>query len=183
MYWFIALFDSKTENVIKKLEDDIRHYLIPFHSEKIKNGRPHLTLGHYYELDKEEYIRLIEAFYEPIACFDITFNTIGSFLNYSTLFLSPTITKELIDFHSNHYYFFDKFNGKANSLYLPDQWTPHCTIVNRLAPEKLTEAFNYSINNFQPLRGSVEYVALVEMIGDYNQNFETEIVFSKSLKK
>ena len=183
MYWFIALFDSKTENVIKNLGDDVRRKVLPLHSEKVKDGRPHLTLGHYYELDQKEYIRLIESFYDPIECFPITFNTIGTFLNYPTLFFSPTITKNLIDFHANHHQVFNKFNGTANPLYLPDQWIPHCTIVNTITYESLTEAFNYCLKESQTVMGIVEKVALVKMVGDDNRNMKTSIVFSKTLRK
>ena len=183
MYWFIALFDSNTENIIKKMENEVRRNLIASHLVKQKDGRPHLTLGHYYELDKEEYIRLIESFYEPIESFTITFNTIGTFINYPTLFLSPTITKDLIHFHLNHHQFFKKFNYKANPLYLPEQWIPHCTILNKLTQETLIEEFTYCLKKSQTIMASIEEVALVEMVEDDKGNVETTIVFSKKLRK
>jgi 2'-5' RNA ligase len=182
MYWVIALFDTKTEQVIKNIWDELSANSISYYSDVVKNGRPHLTLGNYYELDKDEYIGLMDTFYEDKECFDITFNTIGSFLNYLTLFLSPTITKELINFHTNHHIFFEKFNKNANSYYLPDQWIPHCTLANKLPREQLSEAFNHCLKNFKTIKGSIKEVALIEMVGEYSESFEAPIIYSKTLK-
>jgi 2'-5' RNA ligase len=182
MYWVIALFDTKTEQVIKSIWEELSANSISFYSDEVKDGRPHLTLGNYYELNKGEYIGLMDTFYEKKGCFDITFNTIGSFLNYQTLFLSPTITKELIDFHTNHHNFFEKFNRKANSYYLPNQWIPHCTLANKLPHDQLSEAYAYCLKNFQTIKGKIKEVALIEMVGEYRESFEAPIIYSKTLK-
>jgi hypothetical protein len=182
MYWIIGLFDEKTEQIIKNIWKKLSEESISFYEEEIKEGRPHITFGSYYDLNKTEYIRLLDKFYEDKNGIDITFNTIGSFLNYGTLFLSPTVTKELIDFHSGHHEYFKEFNENANSLYLPGKWIPHCTLANRLPPEKLSEAFNYCLKGNDIIYGNIKEIALIELVSEDSECVEAPIIYSKPLK-
>lgn len=88
MYWVIALFDDQTEELIKGIWKELAVKDISYYEEEINDARPHITLGSYTELDKEAYIESLETFYEHTASFRITFNTVGSFLNFGTLFLA-----------------------------------------------------------------------------------------------
>jgi 2'-5' RNA ligase len=182
MYWVVALFDEKTEQIIKDIWNELSEKSISFYAEEVKDGRPHITLGSYTDLDKSKYIKLMDSFYEHKSSINITFNTIGSFLNYGTLFFSPTVTKELIDFHIQHHEYFKEFNGKANSLYLPGKWIPHCTLANRLSPEKRSEAFHYCLKRSDTIYGKITGVALIELVDEDNECVKAPIIFSKRLK-
>jgi hypothetical protein len=69
--------------------------------------------------------------YSEKSAIEITLNTIGCFLNSGALFYAPTVTKDLLEFHSNHYQNFQIFSDEPNSLYLPNNWIPHCMIAIR----------------------------------------------------
>jgi 2'-5' RNA ligase superfamily len=181
MYWIIGLFDKKTEVIIENIWRELKNNSIADPAEEIRDARPHITIGSYYELNKEEYINLFDKFYKDKPRIDISFNTIGSFMNYKTLFLSPTMTRELMNFHSDHHAYFQQFNGKANTYYLPDNWIPHCTLVNKVSDDKLTEAFSYCLKNHQTINGRIVEVAIIELIGENNNCIEAPIIYSKSL--
>ncbi|TLS36183.1 2'-5' RNA ligase family protein [Pseudalkalibacillus caeni] len=182
MYWIIGLFDDETEETIKKIWEELSVNSISFYSDEVKDARPHITFGSYYNLNKHEYIKMMDDYYDDKQSIKITFNTLGSFLNYQTLFLAPTITNELITFHSNHHKYFEKFNSNANEYYLPDQWIPHCTLANKISPEKLSEAFNYCLKRNHTIHGSINEIALLESVENTTPNLEAPIIFSKPLK-
>ncbi|MBM7587150.1 2'-5' RNA ligase [Bacillus pakistanensis] len=181
MYWVIALFDENTEKIIKGIWGELCENSISSYTEEVKDGRPHITLGNYSNLDISEYTKRMDSFYDHKMSIDITFNTIGSFLNYGTLFYSPTVTSELIEFHTYHHEHFNEFNGKANSLYLPGKWIPHCTLANRLSPEKLSEAFHFCLKRSDVIYGKIIEVALIELVDENNKCINAPIIFSKRL--
>ncbi len=183
MYWVIALFDEETEQKIKQIWKELSEEKISYYEEEINDARPHITLGSYTELDKDEYIKQLESFYEQKTSIPLTFNTIGSFLNYGTLFFSPTITRELLDFHSDHHKSFQQFKATANSLYLPDQWIPHCTLANKLPPEKLSEGFEYCLKRGDTIKGQIKEVALIELVEETEECVEAPVIYSKQLKE
>ncbi len=182
MYWFTALFDQRTEEHIKNIWHELSEKSLSYYGEEVKNARPHLTLGSYKHLNRREFIRNIDLFYSDKASIDLTFNTVGSFLNYGTLFISPTVTRELLEFHTSHHKFFRSFNNSANSLYLPGTWIPHCTLANNLSAEKLSDVFHYCLKRNDIIHGRIREVALMELIQDDEECMEAPIIYSKILK-
>ncbi|OXS56778.1 2'-5' RNA ligase [Bacillus sp. V-88] len=182
MYWVIALFDDQTEELIKGIWKELAVKDISYYEEEINDARPHITLGSYTELDKEAYIDSLGTFYEHTAPFRITFNTVGSFLNFGTLFLSPTVTRELLEFHSSHYDYFHSFKRKANPLYLPGNWIPHCTLANKLSPEKLAEGFEHCLGRGDTIEAEIIGVALIELLDDSEDCMNAPIIYTKSFR-
>ncbi|MFJ8511229.1 2'-5' RNA ligase family protein [Lysinibacillus xylanilyticus] len=125
MYGFIAIFDEKTEQVIKDIWKELKEKSISSYAYEVENRRPHITVASYNNINKTEFIKQMDEFYNDKPALDITFNSIGSFLNSGALFFSPTITRELMEFHSIHHKYLKQFNDDPNSLYLPDNWIPH----------------------------------------------------------
>lgn len=183
MYWVIALFDDKTEELIQEIWKDLTEHNISYYEEEINDARPHITIGSYTELDKEAYINALETFYEHKGPFKITFNTVGSFLNFGTLFLSPTVTRELLDFHSSHHEYFHSFNETANPLYLPDNWIPHCTLANKLPPEKLAQGFEHCLKRGDLVEAKITGIALIQLKDDSKDCVDAPIIYTKSLKE
>jgi 2'-5' RNA ligase len=108
MYGVIALFDEKTEQIIKDIWKELSEKSISFYAEEVEDRRPHITIASYNNLNKSEFIRLMDKFYDDKTNVDITFSSIGSFLSSGTLFFLPTVTTELIEFHFNHHEYFKK---------------------------------------------------------------------------
>jgi 2'-5' RNA ligase len=182
MYWVIALFDDKTEELIKGIWKELTIKKISFYEEEIHDARPHITIGSYTHLNKEAYIEALDSYYEHKKSIHITLNTIGSFLNFGTLFLSPTVTGELLNLHSSHHDYFQSFNEYANPLYLPDNWIPHCTLANKLPPEKLAEGFEYCLKRGDLIDARITHIALIELVEDSINGVDAPIIFSKPLK-
>ena len=181
MYWVIGLFDTKTEQAVKDIWNKLSENSIISEEEKVEDPRPHITLANYYDLNQDEYIGLMDNYYEDQSIVNISLNTIGSFLNHPTIFLSPTITKELMELHTNHHDYFKKFNRYANPYYLPDQWIPHCTLANKVSTDKLAEAFHYCLNNHQTIVGELREVALIQLADEGIAGVHAPIIFSKKL--
>ena len=177
MYGLIAIFDEKTEQVIKDIWKELKVKSISAYAYEVEDRRPHITLASYHEIDKTEFIKQMDEFYYDKPTIEITFNSIGSFLNSGALFFSPTVTCQLIEFHSNHHKYFNQFNRNPNSLYLPDSWIPHCTLANRLSPKKLSEALNYCSIRNSTIYGKIKEVALIDVS---NKN-KAPIIYSKEL--
>ncbi|WP_421378512.1 2'-5' RNA ligase family protein [Bacillus salacetis] len=183
MYWVAALFDEKTEELIKQLWEELREESISFYADEIKDGRPHITLASYSELDKQKFMNEMEKCYANETEKEICFNTLGSFLNYGTLFFSPTVTTELLQFHGSHYEFFESYNEYANPLYTPGKWIPHCTLANKLSEAELAEAFQYCLKRHESIMGKITEVALIELVEEQGENLDAPIIFSVPLKK
>jgi 2'-5' RNA ligase len=182
MYAVIALFDNHTENLIKEVWQELHERELSFYAAEVKNRIPHITLASYNSLEKERIISLMGEVYENESSVDITFKTIGSFLKSGALFLSPTVTEELLTFHSNFHVQFKTFNDNPNSLYLPDNWIPHCTIANKLSRDKLTEAYDYCLQRIETIKGEIVEIALIELLYDKNGKcIEAPVVYSKKL--
>lgn len=177
MYGVIAKFDENTDQIIKDIWRELREKSISFYADEVVNRVPHITLASYGEININEFIDEINSFYDDKKGFEIIFNSIGSFLNSGTLFLSPVVNSQLLEFHTHHHKYFQKYNDNPNSLYLPDKWLPHCTLANRLTPEKLSEAFMYCLQRNDSINGIIKEIAVIEMISKNN----VPIIFSKQL--
>lgn len=178
MYGLVALFDERTEKIIKEIWKELQEKSISFYANEVENRRPHITLASYKNLNRIEYLNQMEEFYEGKQAIDINFNSIGSFLNSGALFFSPIVTKELIELHTSHHKYFEKFNDDPNSLYLPNSWIPHCTLANRLSAEKLSEAFNYCSKRNNTITGKIKEVAII----DVSFKNKAPIIYSKEFK-
>lgn len=178
MYGVVALFDAETEQIIKDIWTELREESISFYADEVVNRKPHITLASYQSLDKLRFIEQLDDFYENKLEIDISFNSIGSFLNTGILYFSPNVTKNLIEFHENFHIQFKHFNDNPKSIYLPEKWIPHCTLANRLSPDKLVEAYNYCLYRNDAIVGKIQEIGIIEMVSKNN----APIIYSKSLK-
>lgn len=177
MYGFIATFDENSEQMVKDVWGNLKENSISNYAYEVENRIPHITLASYNDLNKLDFIKQMEVIYENMLTIDITFNMIGTFLNSGALFLAPTITHELLEFHSNHHRHFEQFKDDSNSLYLPNNWIPHCTLANRLSTDKLSKAFNYCSKRTNTIYGQIKEVALI----DVSIKNKASIIHSKTL--
>lgn len=157
MYWVIGLFDKETESRISTIRKEINADL---HTPSAE--RPHLSIGGYRELDIHQYILLMEQHLTSCPRLEITFQSIGAFMNYPALFLSPVMTKDLMHFHLHYYEKFNRFSYAANDHYLPNRWVPHCTILNHVPLDRMRDGAALFLNKYQPFSGLLTEVALVQ---------------------
>jgi 2'-5' RNA ligase len=179
MYGLIAIFDEKTEQIIKEIWKELWERSISFYAYEVIDRIPHIILASYNDLNISDFAVQMDINHEGKSAIDITFNTVGSFLNSGTLFLSPTVTKDLIEFHSNHHLNFEQFNDNPNSLYIPNRWIPHCTLANRLSREKFFEAFEYCSNKLSSISGQIQELALIDVTDENKAPIKYSIKLSK----
>lgn len=164
MYGMIALFDERLEQQIKEIWEGLKREEITSYAFEVADRQPHITLAGYGNLNVEAYVELMDSFYRSKETVNLTFSSLGTFIQSSALFLSPTISSGLKSLYSEHHHIFAEFNDNAESLYLPDSWIPHCTLANRLSKEKMKDAFEYCTDIVKPISGKVVEVALIELV-------------------
>jgi len=182
-YAFVAYFDYETENYFRQIWKDLSESNITQYGLETKGKRPHITIADYDNLDKEKFLELVSKYYESKLKISVTLNILGTFINTGTLFVAPTLSKELLDFHNNHHDYFGQFNKNDNSFYLPGRWTPHCTIASRLSEDNMIKAFKYCKSNLNKIDCKLNEVALIEIkLNKDGIAMEDTIIFSKELK-
>ena len=182
-YAFVGYLDRETEVNFRGLWKDLSEQNISHYGVETKGKRPHITIADYDALDKNRFIQLADGFYEDKKKVDLTLNTIGTFIDTGTLFFAPTLSTELLDFHSNHHDYFRTFNENETSFYLPSKWSPHCTIASRLDEDKIVQAFSYCKKNIDRIHGTLCEIALVELkLNNDGVAIEDTVIFSKELK-
>ncbi|UOQ42606.1 2'-5' RNA ligase family protein [Halobacillus salinarum] len=183
MYGFIALFDRETEMKIRAIWKELEEKSISSYAEQVKDRRPHLTLASYVNVNEEKYIQKIRQAYENQSELELTFPSIGSFLQSGALFYSPILTEALMQLHRFHYRTFEEWHSESHPLYRPDQWIPHCTLANRLGHDKLLEAYNYCLQVHHSIHGKINRVALIKAVPLTNNRRKEELLFSLPLWK
>lgn len=177
MYGVVALFDERTDQIIKNIWAELKEKSISYYADEVVDRKPHLTLASYHNLDKIRFIEQLDEFYENKSEIDIMFQSIGSFLNTGILFFTPNVTKDMIEFHENFHSQFKQFNDNPNSMYLPGKWVPHCTLANRLSSDQLVEAYKYCLYRNDTIVGKIKEIGIIEMVSKNN----APIIYSKSL--
>ena len=182
-YAFVGYLDRETEVNFRGLWKDLSEQNISHYGVETKGKRPHITIADYDALDKNRFIQSADAFYADKEQVDLTLNILGTFISTGTLFIAPTLSTELLDFHSSHHDYFRTFNENERSLYLPSKWSPHCTIASRLDEDKMVQAFSYCKKNIDNIQGTLSEIALIELkLNDDGVVIEDTVIFSKELK-
>jgi 2'-5' RNA ligase len=182
-YVFVGYLDHETEVNFRRLWKDLSEQNISHYGVETKGKRPHITIADYDALDKNRFIQLADRFYEDKEKVDLTLNTLGIFIGTGTLFTAPTLSTELLDFHSSHHDYFRTFNQNETSFYLPSKWSPHCTIASRLDEDKMVQAFSYCKKNIDQIHGTLSGIALIELkLNNDGVVIEDTVIFSKELK-
>ena len=182
-YALVGYLDYETEECFKALWKDLSEDNITHYGLETKGKRPHITIADYDKLDKEKFVDLLDKFYMNKIKIAISLNILGTFINTGTLFLAPTSSTKLLNFHSNHHDYFKEFNENENSFYLPCRWTAHCTIASRLSEDNMVQAFKYCKSNLNEIYGNLNEIALIEIkLNDQGVAVEDTVIFSKELK-
>ncbi|MFD1737903.1 2'-5' RNA ligase family protein [Bacillus salitolerans] len=177
MFGVIAIFDEKTERLIKEIWHELRERNISSYAFEVEDRKPHITIATYRDVNNKEFFKRMDDVYEGTQAVDITFESIGSFLNSGALYFAPTVTRKLNDLHVSHHRHFVQFNDIPDSLYLPNYWIPHCTIANRLSSENLTKAFEYCTNCYSKIEGRIDKIAVI----DVTEKGKAPIIYCKKL--
>ncbi len=128
-YGVMLYFDDRTERTILNVWQSLAEHNLT--SRMLDEGiRPHITLAIFEELDcqpcENELVKITSKIPSP----SILFTHFGVFTNPEpVIFVSPLVTKELLDFHNELH---TKLAGEGKDpweLYNPGKWVPHCTLA------------------------------------------------------
>lgn len=181
MYAVELFFSDALENVVKQKWAELAHKDITKSIYQIRGIRPHVTLAVYESIeDLEAYKRDFEMYFESIASLDsLEFVDLGAFPTTGTVFMKPTVTKSLLDFHGEYHQAFEKYSNFASTYYLPDVWHPHCTYAIGLNHISMVEVFSCVLEDFKPMKSAITEIALVEIIHDGACFVSSETLLSK----
>jgi 2'-5' RNA ligase len=172
MFAVVTHLDQETEQVIFDLWKGLSKRSISNYAEEVWNRKPHITLADYSDMD-ESFIRAFESFYGTKNRVKIVFNSLSTFIKTGTLVLTPAPSREFIELHAEHHRRFNRYSN-PQSLYLPNKWTPHCTISNRLTQDKLTEAFQYCTQHLTDfIHSEIVRISVIQL--DYQNNRATGV--------
>ncbi|MCT4784502.1 MULTISPECIES: 2'-5' RNA ligase family protein [Exiguobacterium] len=180
MYAVIALFDKKTEEEIKGLWSGLRDEQISSYAYEVPARQPHLTIASYKQVEVPLFIETMQAHYQNKECIPFVFSTLGTFIHSGTLFLAPTISVELREFHLRHHFIFKQFDDDPASLYLPDFWVPHCTLANRLTRGERLAAYEYCSEHIKTYNREITGVAFIHLVAPNDVRTIHKMTFKKS---
>lgn len=155
-------FDRKSEESIRDIwrklhESEISSYMFT------SGSRPHIALSIMDSIDLPEFGEKLKAFTEELYPIDLRFVSIGTFPGAEgVLFLSPTVTAELLELHKAFNSTFTSYKGEMLNYYLPGVWIPHCTIAMGLAVNQFSSALELVLRDFKPISAKIEEIGIVE---------------------
>jgi 2'-5' RNA ligase len=182
MYAVVALFDEQSEQAIKTFWHRLAWKGLLTQAQVRQTIRPYLTFATYDKLPLNRIPIYIQTFCQMTKPLSITFQALGSFPPESKLFLTPTVTKELLHMHTTYHAICDSFQNTAHSLYLPGQWIPHCTLATYLTIEELTAAFASCSQSFTPIETTIQSIGIVHIQEENNRYAEHQLVIDIPLQ-
>ncbi|TWT28007.1 2'-5' RNA ligase family protein [Planomicrobium sp. CPCC 101110] len=114
---------------------------------------PHITLQSFSQTKPLDLKKAIEPWAELFKQLPIAFASLGFFKQKGTFYLSPVITHDLADLHRSLNLSTREFTGQ-DSLYLPDSWVPHVTVMNNVAAPFWGPLFARLALEFEPFNGT-----------------------------
>lgn len=162
-YALEIFFDNKTEERIMEIVNGINEQGVNNTFLSWEN-RPHISLAGFNDVDINMCNKLLGEFANKTKAFQTQLVSIGVFNTTNNVFLSPIVTKELIDLHHNVHDLFNFCNSTGFEYYLPNNWIPHCAIMMGQPGNNkdLCEATKYVIENHRPLIGTICEICFIE---------------------
>ncbi len=168
-YAIVLYFDQPTENQVRGIWEGLAEAGI---SREILNSgiHPHITLAIYDDLQCQPCEKALNKFATRTGRLKIQVSHLGFFSRPEfVLFLAPTVTAQLLEFHAKVHKSLAQEAGKSWEIYQPGNWVPHCTLVMNLDAPKLNQAISHCKKISLPLQlhatriGAVEFVPVADL--------------------
>ncbi|CAH9051970.1 unnamed protein product [Cuscuta europaea] len=155
-------FDPALENQVLKAWNVLARRQISTQLIEIES-RPHITLFSSSLFDPFKLESTVKNFVSKQEPLPLSFASIGSFSNDNNLlFLAPTPTLSLLQFHSQLFDLMRKEGVEMGEEYRPDTWLPYCPVAEGVPKARMAEAFNVLRDLKLPVSGYAMDIALVE---------------------
>lgn len=183
MYAIEMLFSEGIESYIKKKWEELSFSNITSSIYDIENIRPHVTLAVYEDIEDITNFKsdFVKYFNDTDSLEELIFVDVGVFPTTGTVFIKPTITRKLIDFHEKYHSEFSKYSKHSNEYYLPNNWNPHCTLAINLNQEEVIKTIMCILEDFKPINGMVTEIGLVHIIHDGVKFVSSDTIISRKL--
>ena len=160
-YATVLFFKEKSERIIRNIWDALAKAGIPL--DFAADIRPHMTLSIYDKLYCQPCEMELANLANRSANLSLTFSNLGIFREpESVLFLAPTVTRELLDFHALLYASLSDLAVKPWKIYQPGNWVPHCTLAMDVQPDQFNQAIRICSQVQLPLTLNIAQVGVVE---------------------
>lgn len=127
-YAIEAYFDRDTEAALAHLAGRVAEEGISTKFLEWKS-RPHITLACYNDIDEADCIPKLKAFAAAKGKLPIAFHSVGMFTDTGTIFASPVGNGALFALQRELHAVLCGYDATGWDWYLPDRWTPHCTLA------------------------------------------------------
>ncbi|XP_042499335.1 uncharacterized protein LOC122077448 [Macadamia integrifolia] len=155
-------FDPALENQVLKAWNVLARRQISTQLIEMES-RPHITLLSSPLLDAPKLESIVRNFASKQEPLSLSFSTIGSFPNGgSVLFLGPTPSLALLQFHSQLCDALRRENVEIGEEYCPDSWVPYCSVAQEVPKNRMAEAFSVLRDLKLPVTGYAMDIGLVE---------------------
>lgn len=176
MFALIMTLDDNLQATIKEFWKELSDAQLSQYAYEVTDREPHITLASFDEgTPKDDIIKSLEVLTLPNSPIDISFTSIGSFINANIIFLSPIKNQQMTQLHSNIHRQLGTYIDK-NSLYSPNNWVPHLTIANRIAENKLDKTYHYCLKHLPIFKGKIIGIKLISI----TLNNQVQDVFQKT---
>lgn len=162
MPFAIQLFvDPVSDSAVRSLWEEVANTGLS--KMRDSGNRPHFSLAIYGELDMSVCDNLLKLFAATHAPFALTIASLGIFHAEKTVvFLVPIVNSDLLDLHREVHELLQDTGAFPVPYYLPGNWTPHCTLANRVPPHLLSHVVDIGLRVAFPLSFSIEEIGVIE---------------------
>jgi len=158
----LLYFDHQTEQSILNLRHTLMAQGIPSMLNKV-GDRPHVSLAGFSNVDSNILISLVQEYANDIEPFNVQLSAIGTFpTDDNVLFLSPTPTLQLLTYHQELHRRLANSKLISSPYYVPEHWTPHCSVEMNIPDEQLPKAIGFYSKVFKPITGQFQEIGVIE---------------------
>jgi 2'-5' RNA ligase len=127
-----------------------------------EGATPHVTLAVFDQIETVRAPEVLAAFASHTAAIELEFAHIGTFPG-GIVFLGPIVVDELLEANRALHRAAAELSTSPWPYYLPRSWVPHCTLAEKLPPERVGDAvmLAHEILRF-PLMSRLDSLQLVE---------------------
>ncbi len=154
--WFDEDAEARVRNVWQRLEG------VGVGTFAGSPVRPHVTLAHSLDMDLGPFITNLSEQLESHPSFELTFPGLGLFVDSGVLYLSTIMTGALWALHREVAELTLEHGTRSSPYYLPDRWTPHCTLALTLTPKTMLDAVRFCQSVPFPLAARATRVGIIE---------------------
>lgn len=166
MFAIEAIFDRKTEEEIYSFWRELKETGLDDSMIRIPGNRPHISLGLFHGVERITFLEAFREFAKEVKPMSVHFDSVAVFPTTNTVFLSPLPSQSFHRAHDRLYQVLSQFASKGDAHYKKEQWMPHCSIAISVPDEVLMDVMKQAIQRFQPILGTMERIALIEVFFD-----------------